>query len=200
MTAQKESVVTPERLAQGISYADWIAQIDRNEERFKENYADCTIDPAEVANIKALMAKADGPATCLALAEAFCPDVFRGLPVMARLAEATGLELKVFFRDQNLDIMNEFLNRGEFQSVPTLVFYTKDCKYLGHWIERAVLANEQMPQLRVVQEKLRQPEISPEDRQRFMKEYQDFQRGPVWDGWRRAEVTEIRELLEQACR
>jgi Thioredoxin len=199
MTAQKETVVTAERLAQGLTYEEWISQIDRNVDKFKENYDACTIDPAEAAKIKALMAKEGGPATCLALCEAFCPDVFRGLPTMARLAEATGLDLKVFFRDANLDIMNEFLNKGEFQSVPTLVFYTKDAKYIGHWIERAVMANEQIPMLHEIQAKLRNPELAPEERQKYMKEYTDFQRGPVWDGWRHAQVTEIRELLEQNC-
>ena len=31
------------------------------------------------------------------------------------------MDLKIFFRDQNVDIMNEFLYKGEFQSIPTLV-------------------------------------------------------------------------------
>ena len=132
-----ESVVTPERYEQGITWQEWMSQIDRNEEKFAENYEAMTLDEADVAAIKALVARDDGPAKVLALGEAWCTDVVRGLPVMAKLAEATGLDLRIFFRDQNLDIMNEFLYKGEFQSIPVFVFYTKDHKYLGHWIERA---------------------------------------------------------------
>jgi hypothetical protein len=200
VTAQKESVVTPERLAQGLSYADWIAQIDRNEDRFQENYDACTIDPEEAAKIKALMAKPNGPVTCLAIAEAFCPDVYRGLPTIARLCEATGLDLKVFFRDSNLDIMNEFLNQGEFQSVPTLVFYGKDARYICHWIERAELANQELPQLRAIQARGREPDISDAEREKVQAQVQAFWNGPVWDGWRHAQVREIRELLEKNVR
>jgi len=29
-----------------------------------------------------------------------------------------------------------------------------------------------------------------------MAEYAEFKKGPFWAGWRNAEVTEIRELLE----
>ncbi|MFN8556358.1 MAG: thioredoxin family protein [Dehalococcoidia bacterium] len=58
------------------------------------------------------------------------------------------MELRVFPRDQHLDIMNEFLKDGEFQSIPTLVFYTKDLRYIGHWIERAKKANDEMPIMR----------------------------------------------------
>ena len=200
MAAQKESVVTPDRFEQGISYKEWMEQIDRNQQRFEENYAGTSLDADDVAAIKALMAKPNGPAKCLAIGEPWCPDVFRGLPVIAKLAEATGLELKIFFRDQNLDIMNEFLKKGEFQSIPTLVFYTRDHRYLGHWIERAALANEQMPLLQEVSGKLRQPDLTPEQREQYMKDYAAFQNGPVWGGWRDAEVKEIRALLEEATK
>jgi hypothetical protein len=201
MATQTESVVTPERFAQGLTYAQWMEQIDRNQDKFVDNYQGTTPNPEDVAAIKALMAKPNGPAKCLALGEPWCPDVFRGLPPAAKLCEATGMELRIFFRDQNLDIMNEFLNKGEFQSIPTLVFYTKDHAYLGHWIERAQKAKDEMPTLlSPITAKTRDPDISPEERQRYMAEYAAFQRGPVWASWRDAEIREIRELLEAACR
>jgi hypothetical protein len=198
MTAQKESVVTPERLAQGISYKQWAEQIDRNQEKFQFNYDAMEPNADDVAAIKAAVAKPNGPKTVLALGEAWCPDVVRGLPVIARLCEATGLDLKIFFRDQNLDIMNEFLYKGEFQSIPTLVFYDKDLNNLGVWHERAQKARDEMPQLSEITGKMRNQELSEEERQKYMEQYEAFQKGPVWAGWRDAEVKEIRELLESA--
>jgi hypothetical protein len=106
MTVQKETVVTPERLAQGISYKEWMEQIDRNQDKFEQNYAGTEISAEDAAAIKATMAKANGPVTMMAIGEPWCPDVFRGLPVAAKLAEATGLDLKIFFRDQTVDIMS----------------------------------------------------------------------------------------------
>jgi hypothetical protein len=199
MTAQ-QSVVTPERLAQGISYKEWMGQIDRNQDKFEENYAGIQLDAGDVEAIKALAAKENGPATCLALGEAWCPDVFRGLPVIAKLCEQTGIDLKIFFRDQNLDIMNEFLYKGEFQSIPTLVFYTKDHKQIGVWHERAQKARDEMPMLSEITGKMRNQELSEEERQKYTEEHAAFQRGPVWGGWRLAQVKEIRELLEQATK
>jgi thiol-disulfide isomerase/thioredoxin len=196
MATQTESVVTPERYAQGISYKEWMDTIDRNQARFVENYDGFKPDPADVAGIKALVAR--GVTKCMAIGEPWCPDVFRGLPALARMSEETGMELKIFYRDQNLDIMNEFLKRGEFQSIPTVVFYTKDHKYLGHWIERAQKAVDEMPQLTAVSSKLRDPEITPEEREKTMKEYAAFQNGPVWRGWQDAELKEIRAMLEEA--
>ena len=198
MTAQKEQIVTRERLAQGISYKEWMEQIDRNQDKFADNYDGVQLNADDVAAIKALMAKDGGPATCMAIGEPWCPDVFRGLPVAAKLAEATGLDLKIFFRDQNIDIMDEFLYKGEFQSIPTLVFYDKDMNELGVWHERAQKARDEMPQLSAITSKMRNQELSEEERQKYMQEYAAFQKGPIWGGWRDAEVKEIRALLEAA--
>jgi len=199
MVEQKESVVTPERLSQGLTYKDWIARIDRNEARFQENYDETAVSDDDARALRDLVDKPNGPARCLALGEPWCPDVFRGLPVMARIAEASGMELRVFFRDENKDIMAEFLHHGEHESIPTFVFYTRDHKYIAHWIERPALAQEQMSELRKINEPLRNPDITPEERQKAIQAYIDFQHGPVWAGWRQAEIKEIRSLLEERC-
>ena len=198
MTAQ-ESVVTPERLSQGISWKEWMEQIDRNEEKFQFNYDDHKLDASDVDAIKSAMSKAGG-VTCLAIGEAWCPDVVRGMPVIAKLAEATGMDLKIFFRDQNLDIMNEFLYKGEFQSIPALVFYDKDQNQLGVWHERAQKARDEMPIMGEIRTKMQNQELSEEERAKYMKEYEAFQQGPVWAGWRDAEVKEIRDLLQSATK
>jgi hypothetical protein len=193
------SVVTPERFAQGLTYEQWMEQIDRNQARFVENYEGTTVSDDDARALRALVAKPNGPARCLALGEPWCPDVFRGLPVMARIAEASGMELRIFFRDQHKDIMSEFLNRGEHESIPTFVFYTRDHEYIAHWIERPQLANDEMPELRKITEPLRNPDISQEERQQHIQAYVDFQHGPIWGGWRDATIREVRELLEQHC-
>lgn len=199
MVEQKESVVTPERFAQGLTYSDWLAQIDRNEKRFEENYDETTVSDDDARALRELVARPNGPARCLALGEPWCPDVFRGLPVIARVAEASGMELRVFFRDQNKDIMAEFLHHGEHESIPTFVFYTRDHKYIAHWIERPALAQEEMSILRAINEPLRNPDLSAEERQKHIQAYVDFQHGPTWAGWRQATIKEIRALLEQHC-
>jgi hypothetical protein len=102
------------------------------------------------------------------------------------------MELRVFPRDQNKDIMAEFLNQGEFESIPTIVFYTKDHQYIAHWIERAQKANEEMPQLRAL--------YAGRTREEAADDVKAFQQGPVWAGWRRAQIDELKELLDQKTR
>ena len=141
------------------------------------------------------MARPDGPAKVLALGEDWCPDVFRGLPVMVRIAEAAGMELRIFPRDDNLDIMDEFLNRGESQSIPTFVFYTRDHRYIAHWIERPARANAELGEIPKLFEGLDREK----DHEEMRRRYDEFQRGPVWASWRQATVRELRDLLQEKC-
>jgi hypothetical protein len=73
----------------------------------------------------------------LVLAEDWCGDVIANLPVLGRLAKESGkLDVRVFLRDQNDDIMERYLNQGKFKSIPVFVFFDQDFRELAHWIER----------------------------------------------------------------
>jgi thiol-disulfide isomerase/thioredoxin len=189
---QQASVVTPERFASGLTYQQYVSQIKSNEDRFRQNYEQTEVTQEDVARFKSLMSRPNGPAKVLVLGEDWCPDVYRGMPVIARVAEATGLEMRVFPRDENKDIMAEFLNQGEFESIPTIVFYTKDHQYIGHWIERAKQATEEMPQLRAI--------TANRTREEAADDVRAFQQGPTWAGWRRAQIEEIKDLLDEKTR
>ena len=197
--ATQQSDVTPERLAQGISYKEWAETIDRNQEKFEDNYKGTNPDPNEIAKMKAAVEKLGG-VTCMAVGEAWCPDVVRGMPAAAKMCEAAGIPLKIFFRDQNLDIMNEFLYKGEFQSIPTLVFYDNDLNVLGVFHERAQKARDEIPvHMSPISAKMRDESLSEDERKKYMDEYTAFQNGPMWASWRDAEITECREILEKAA-
>jgi thiol-disulfide isomerase/thioredoxin len=200
MVQQRESVVTAERYARGMTYAQYVASIEKNQKRFEENYAGTTVPDDLTARLKAIMARPGGPAKILLLGEDWCPDVFRGAPVFARIAEATGMELRVFPRDMNKDIMSEFMKGGEFESIPVAVFYTADLRYIAHWIERPALANAQMRELAPMYARLRKPDRTPEEAAAAKQEYIDFQNGPIWGGWRIETIREITKLLDEKTR
>ena len=137
----KTSVVTPQRFGSGLTYSEYLSQIKVNKDRFEQFYDQCHLTPQDADFFRKAAKDRNGTAKMLVLGEDWCPDVYRGMPVMARIAEAAGIEMRVFPRDQHLDIMNEFLNQGQFLSIPVAVFYTKDHRYICHWIERPALAN-----------------------------------------------------------
>ena len=191
--AEQTSVVTPQRFEQGFTYPGYMAQIKVNKARMEGFYDNFQVRPEEAAALKTLSEKPDGPAKMLVLCEDWCGDVVRGLPVLARMAEATGWEMRVFPRDSHHDIMNEFLKNGEWMSIPTAVFYTRDHKYICHWIERPEAADQEIHE---IEEAIRRenPEISDQD---FGRERRSRTAARA-EAWQQATVEELLGLLTRS--
>ena len=188
--ASETSVITPERFASGLTYAEYIGQIKVNKNWFQQLYDDFQLSPEDVRYFSEVAGRPDGPAKMLVLGEDWCPDVYRGMPVMARIAEASSMEMRVFARDSNMDIMNEFLKEGQWASIPTAVFYTREHGYLCHWIERPAEADREMEEI-ASQVKADMPDA--EDVQiRAAARPRNQERYPAWQ---RETVREIREML-----
>ena len=191
--ARETSVVTPQRFSEGFSYDGYLAQIKVNRARFDGFYAGCRIRSEDAASFRELADRPNGPAKMLVLGEDWCGDVVRGMPVLARVAEAGGMELRIFPRDLNHDIMNEFLNRGEFMSIPVAVFYTRDYRYICHWIERPEMASRETAEIEAAI-RAEDPEISDQE---FSRERRARTAARAGD-WIGATVEELRELLAES--
>ena len=190
--ASNTSVVTPQRFDEGFTYADYMAQVNVNKDRMDGFYENFKVTPENEASLKELAASSDGPTKMLVLGEDWCGDVVRGLPVLARMAEAAGWDMRVFPRDQHHDIMNEFLKEGQWMSIPTAVFYTSDHRYILHWIERPEVAEKESKE---IEEAIRaeNPGISDQD---FGRERRARMASKA-EAWQQATVEEIIGKLQQ---
>jgi len=128
-----QTVVTRERFEQGMTYDEFKAQMTRNQERFAANERGLVLDPADVDVFKRL----PRPLDVLVLAEDWCGDVIDNLPILGRLAaDSEKLNLRIFLRDQHPDLMDNYLNHGEFRSIPVFVFFDDDFAEIGRFVER----------------------------------------------------------------
>ncbi|OGK96521.1 MAG: hypothetical protein A3E31_04850 [Candidatus Rokubacteria bacterium RIFCSPHIGHO2_12_FULL_73_22] len=166
-----QSVVTPERFASGLTFAQYVRYVGTPENLAREAsqggtrrdwsgwlrqaYERARLTGAQTAAIRWLAAQPGGPAKVLVLAEEWSSDCRRDLPMLARLAEAGGLELRIFRRDgarfmrsqaptlaeypdSNADLMAEFMNvKGgqAWASIPVAAFYTEDLALLHRYVE-----------------------------------------------------------------
>ena len=191
--ATTKSVVTTERYSQGLTYEEYLAQIKVNKDRFQQYYDGFKLEDEDTQRLRKAAGHPQGPSRMLVLGEDWCPDVFRGLPTLARVAEAADMEMRVFPRDQNHDIMNEFLKDGKHMSIPAAVFYTADHGYICHWIERPEVANREMDAV-AAQIKAENPNITDQ-------EFLAVRRARTvdrWPAWQQATVEEIIEVLNRS--
>lgn len=117
----------------GLTYEQYKESMTVNREQLETNERRLRLEPEDLGPFVAL----PRPINVLALAEDWCADVVANLPILGRIASECGkLNLRVFPRDKNMDIMNQYLNKGMYQSIPTFVFFDDDFRELAVWIER----------------------------------------------------------------
>ena len=210
MTMSSASVVTAARYANAMTWQQYLTYIGSeanpareapgggkhqdNTERFTRNDKGYTLKPEHVEALRQLP-----KIKVLVIGEDWCPDVHRGAPVLARMAETAGWDFRIVQRDENKDIIAEFLNKtddGAYESIPDAVVYTADHRYVGHWIERPKIATEYMANL---QKTFTRSEGESEDemRDRIRTSYRALQQSDEWNRWRHATVDEILSIARE---
>lgn len=128
--------VTRTQFDAGMTYAAYKDQMTRNREQLEQNEKELELKPQDVQAFR------DLPQTLnvLALAEDWCGDVIANLPILGKLEQASGgkLNVRVLLRDQEpgTQVMDEHLNKGQFKSIPTVIFLDGNSNERGVWIER----------------------------------------------------------------
>ncbi|HEX4995535.1 MAG TPA: thioredoxin family protein [Methylomirabilota bacterium] len=136
--------MTPERFAQGMTFAAYLAQMRTNKERFEKRMADSEITPADREAIRGRKLK------ILVITEDWCGDALVGFPALARLvAGAPDVEMRVFLRDENPDVMDQYLKRGLYRTIPVFVFFDEQMSELARFMERQDVVTELRTLLKV---------------------------------------------------
>ena len=188
--AQLRIPLDAKRFETGLTWKDYVAQMGDTRARTEDNYAKSGLTEDE----RKFFARVTQVRYVLMMAENWCGDVHRNSPLVAHAVEAMpNAQLRVFFRDQNLDLTDCFLNNG-FRSIPIVVFFDEDWNEIGRWIERAHAATAKVVGIRA-----RTTDVPGADKDAAMAEYRklvqaeyDVPGGALW----RAAAAEIRLLLE----
>jgi hypothetical protein len=232
------SAVTPERFARGMTFAEYVRYAGSPENLareawggyhadggsfgaprqdqsgvLRERYARARLADHQVAAIRWLAAQPGGPAKILVLSEEWSSDCRRDVPILARLAEAGGLELRIFPRDgrqilgtrrpdpatapdANHDLMLEFMNDkdgAQWASLPVAVFYTRDFRELHRYVEYPAIYHKD--RIRGHQQRARGGETEDQAKARSGQEFLAMQRSPFFDLWASAAIDEILSAL-----
>jgi len=226
------SAVTPERFASGMTFDEYVQYIGSAENLaregsggakrqdmsavFRSGYENRKLNEAQVDAIEWLAAQPNGPAKMLVISEDWSSDCQRDVPTAARIAEAGGMELRIFRRDgakfsdaqvpsleaapdSNADLMSEFLNHKNgqtWQSIPVIAFFTKDLEHLYTFIEYPAIYDKD----RLVVEYIRGPrpgETPEETAARGGKEFGELRQSPFWQIWTSAAVDEMISALQR---
>ena len=225
-------MVTPERFAKGMTFQQYVAFVGTPENLAREGsfnrprkdysgflrkaYESAHLSEAQQEALKWLTAQPGGPARVLVIAEEWSSDCRRDVPMLARMADVAGWELRIFTRDgpritstpapdpreqPNADLVAQFLRKHDgqtFQSIPVAAFYTKRFEHLYTYLEFPAIYHKD----RVVGA-IRAPrpgESKEEALERGLRDFFAFQETPFFRMWGEAAADEIISMLHERLR
>jgi len=166
-------MLTKERFVQGMTFQQYLDQMGTNKEKFMEFLREVTVRPEDREALKKLGKKLN----VLVITEDWCGDALYNVPVLGKVVEGNpDVEVRVFLRDKNPDLMDQYLNQGTYRSIPVFAFFDESMNEIARFIERPPKVTE------VIEKK--------------MLEVRRALRSEHLEEWRQAVVDEVRGLLK----
>jgi hypothetical protein len=126
-------VVTKERFDTGMTVSQYLDQMTMNKERLLAALKSITSSPGN----EHILERRAGTRRILVITEDWCGAAIASLPYVIKLVEgAPEVEMRIFLRDENPDLMDQFLKEGRYRSIPVYVFYDERMNELARFIER----------------------------------------------------------------
>jgi hypothetical protein len=125
-------VVTKERFEQGLTLQQYVDHMSVNRERFVEALEEATLEPEDAR----ILEKLDGARRVIVISEDWCGTCLAHVPYVAKLIEGNpNIEMRLFPRDANLDLMDQFLKKGRYRSIPVFAFFDEHMNELARFLE-----------------------------------------------------------------
>lgn len=115
----------------GKDYATWLAGAESQEKRQRmEDFRGALMLDSQIVGFLGALPRI---VNVVAIAEDWCGDVVRFVPVLQRLAEsAPKLKVRYLSRTQHPEILVRFLTNGG-EAIPQFIFLSKAWVECGHW-------------------------------------------------------------------
>ena len=227
--------MTPERFRQGKTFDEYVKYLGSPDNlgregfdirRFsvvrprvdwsgflRERYDSARLSADQSAMAKWPGAQPNGPAKILVISEDWSSDCRRDVPYLARLAEAGGMELRIFDRDGdqilmkslpeasaggNADLVREYANEKngrQWASIPVAVFFTRDFAEVYRYVEFPAIYHKDQ-----LLKQMRIPRTGETDEQAKARSVQDILNLldlPIFAMWASSAIDEILSALHE---
>ncbi|WP_160724279.1 thioredoxin family protein [Bacillus sp. USDA818B3_A] len=118
----------------GMTVDEYINSMKQNKEEMLAIYEKFNLteeDQNKLAGLRELHLRV------IALTEDWCGDALLNNPILMKISEAAGIELRFVLRDQNLELMDQYLTNGTSRAIPIYIFINQEGNETAVWGPRA---------------------------------------------------------------
>ncbi|MBP2240913.1 hypothetical protein J2Z40_001473 [Cytobacillus eiseniae] len=119
---------------QGLTAEQYIAGMNVNQERMNKIIEGFSLSSEEKDQMASLKGKG---LKVIALSEDWCGDALLNNPILLKIAEEIEMEVRFVLRDQNLELMDQYLTNGTSRAIPIYIFINEQGEEQAVWGPRA---------------------------------------------------------------
>lgn len=118
----------------GLTVDEYINAMTTNKEEMLTIYERFTLEEEDKNKLEALKSQ---KLRAIVLSEDWCGDAMLNNPILLKIAEAAGMEVRFVLRDSNLELMDQYLTNGTSRAIPIFIFINEEGNEVGVWGPRA---------------------------------------------------------------
>lgn len=84
----------------------------------------------------------------IVLTEDWCGDAMVNIPILLAMAKAAEMDVRMLHRDENLELMDQYLTNGTSRAIPIFIFIDKEGNERAVWGPRAPAVQEMVTNYR----------------------------------------------------
>ncbi|MBA4496000.1 thioredoxin family protein [Paenactinomyces guangxiensis] len=129
----------------GMTYEQYVDSMNVNRDRMLEIYDNVQLSEedhsffrqAQTRNWRVIVLTAD-----------WCGDAMLCIPILKRIAESAHFDLRMLIRDENLELMDQYLTNGKSRSIPIFIFIDEAGMEKAVWGPRSPYVQQMIEQMR----------------------------------------------------
>ena len=118
----------------GLTAEEYLSGMKVNKDETTTIYNQFTLNQEEKEHIQKVKEKG---LKAIVLTEDWCGDAMLNIPILRNIAEEAKIKVRYVLRDQNLELMDQYLTNGTARSIPIFVFIGEDGEEKAVWGPRA---------------------------------------------------------------
>jgi hypothetical protein len=129
----------------GTSFEEYRNSMQVNLEELNRVYEQLTFSEDDLATFKEV---ANRNWKGIVLTADWCGDATLNVPILQRIAEESNIELRYLIRDENLELMDQYLTNGKSRAIPIFIFMDQTGNETMMWGPRAPHVEDLVTSLR----------------------------------------------------
>ncbi|MFS0636436.1 thioredoxin family protein [Mesobacillus foraminis] len=119
---------------QGLTSSEYIQGMSVNKEKMLSIYNRSILKEEQKEYLHSIQEQG---LRALILTADWCGDAMVNIPLFMRIANEALIDIRYFIRDENLELMDQYLTNGKSRSIPIIVIIDKNGSEVATWGPRA---------------------------------------------------------------